>query len=108
MAANQKLVDTVKAVARRHGATPAQVALAWVLTEAQDAVAIPGSKRRAYLDDNLEALNVRLNAEDMTDLNRLASMAVGERYPPAMEGGGAVAAETGNRYWTRGTRRLQR
>jgi aryl-alcohol dehydrogenase-like predicted oxidoreductase len=89
MAANQKIVDTVKTVARRHGATPAQVALAWALAEAPDAVPIPGTKRRAYLDDNLGALNVRLNGEDMTDLNRLASMAVGERYPPAM----AKAAE---------------
>ena len=90
MAANQKLVDTVKTVARRHGAaTPAQVALAWVLTEAPDAVPIPGTKRRAHLDDNLGALNIRLTAEDMAELNQLASMAVGDRYPPAM----AKAAE---------------
>jgi aryl-alcohol dehydrogenase-like predicted oxidoreductase len=84
LAANQKLVDTVKAVAGRHGATPAQVALAWVLTSAPDAVPIPGTKRRAYLDDNLGALNVHLRAEDMAELNRLASMAVGDRYPPAI------------------------
>jgi aryl-alcohol dehydrogenase-like predicted oxidoreductase len=84
MAANQKLVDTVKAVAATHAATPAQVALAWVLTQAPDAVPIPGTKRRAYLDDNLGALNVRLTAEDMAKLGQLASMAVGERYPPAM------------------------
>jgi len=88
MAANQKLVDTVKAVAKRHGAahraTPAQVALAWVLAHAPDAVPIPGTKRRAHLDDNLGALNVRLTVEDMEELNRLASMAVGDRYPPAM------------------------
>jgi aryl-alcohol dehydrogenase-like predicted oxidoreductase len=84
MAANQKLVDTVKAVASAHAATPAQVALAWVLTQAPDAVPIPGTKRRTYLDDNLGALNVRLTAEDMAELGRLASMAVGERYPPAM------------------------
>jgi aryl-alcohol dehydrogenase-like predicted oxidoreductase len=84
MAANQKLVDTVKAVAGRHGGTPAQVALAWILTEAPDAVPIPGTKRRAYLDDNLGAVNLRLTGEDMADLNRLASMAVGDRYPPDM------------------------
>jgi aryl-alcohol dehydrogenase-like predicted oxidoreductase len=84
MAANRKLVDTVKAVAGRHGATPAQVALAWVLTKAPDAVPIPGTKRRAYLDDNLGALNVHLTTEDMTELNRLVSMAVGDRYPPAI------------------------
>jgi aryl-alcohol dehydrogenase-like predicted oxidoreductase len=85
MAANQKLVETVKSVARRHGAaTAAQVALAWVLTEAPDAVPIPGTRRRRHLDDNLGALNIRLTADDMAELNQLASMAVGDRYPPAM------------------------
>ena len=83
MAANRKIVDAVKAVAGRHGATPAQVAIAWVL-KTQDAVPIPGTKRRTYLDENLAALNVHLTAEDMAELNPLASMASGERYPPAM------------------------
>jgi aryl-alcohol dehydrogenase-like predicted oxidoreductase len=89
MALNQKLVDTVKAVAGRRAATPAQVALAWVLAVAPDAVPIPGTKRRKYLDDNLGAINVRLTAEDMAELNQLASMAVGDRYSAAM----AQAAE---------------
>jgi aryl-alcohol dehydrogenase-like predicted oxidoreductase len=84
MAANQKLVDTVKTVAARHGASPAQVALAWVLAVSPDAVPIPGTKRRAYLDDNLGAVNVHLAAQDMAELNQLASMAVGDRYSPAM------------------------
>ena len=84
MAANQKLVDTVKIVATRHGASPAQVALAWVLAVEPDAVPIPGTKRRAYLDDNLGAVNVHLAAQDMAELNQLASMAVGDRYSPAM------------------------
>jgi aryl-alcohol dehydrogenase-like predicted oxidoreductase len=84
MAANRKLVDIVRNVATRRGATPAQVALAWVLTEAPDAVPIPGTKRRTYLDDNLGAANLRLTAEDMAELSGLASMAVGDRYPPAM------------------------
>jgi aryl-alcohol dehydrogenase-like predicted oxidoreductase len=89
LAANQKLVDIVKAVAGRHGATPAQVALAWILAEAPDAVPIPGTKRRTFLDDNLGALDVRLTAQDMAELSPLASMAVGDRYPPAV----AKAAE---------------
>jgi aryl-alcohol dehydrogenase-like predicted oxidoreductase len=84
MAANRKLVDIVRNVATRRGATPAQVALAWVLTEAPDAIPIPGTKRRTYLDDNLGAANLRLTAEDMAELSGLASMAVGDRYPPAM------------------------
>jgi aryl-alcohol dehydrogenase-like predicted oxidoreductase len=84
MAANQKLVDTVKAVAGRRGASPAQVALAWVLAVAPDAVPIPGTKRRTYLDDNLGAVNVHLTAEDMAELGQLASLAVGDRYSAAM------------------------
>jgi len=85
MAANQRLVDMVKAVAGRHdGATPARVALAWVLKIAPGAVPIPGTKRRTYLEDNLGAANLALTAEDMADLNQLASMTVGDRYPPAL------------------------
>lgn len=85
LSANQKLVDAVKAVAARHpDATPARVALAWVLAVAPDAVPIPGTKRRSYLDDNLGAATLRLTADDMAELNRLASIAVGDRYPPAM------------------------
>jgi len=84
MQANYKLVDTVRAVAESRGASPAQVALAWVLAMAPDAVPIPGTKRRKYLDDDLGAVNVRLTADDMAVLNQLASMAVGDRYPPAM------------------------
>ncbi len=87
--ANQKIVDTVRNVAARHGtargaATLAQVALAWVLAAAPDAVPIPGTKRRMYLEENLGALNVHLTAEDMADLNGLASIVSGDRYLPAM------------------------
>jgi aryl-alcohol dehydrogenase-like predicted oxidoreductase len=84
MAANQKLVDIVKAVAARHGATPAQVALAWVLAAAPDAVPIPGTRRRSYLDENLGAASLPLTADDMAELNRLASMVAGDRYPPSL------------------------
>ncbi len=84
MAANQRLVEMVKQVARRHSATPAQIALAWVLAAAPDSVPIPGTKRRTYLDEDLGALNVRLTAQDMAELDRLESLAVGGRYPPSM------------------------
>ena len=89
MAANQSLVDAVRAVAGRHrtahGATTlAQVALAWILAAAPDAVPIPGTKRMAYLDENLGALSVHLTTEDMADLNHLASKVSGNRYLPAM------------------------
>jgi aryl-alcohol dehydrogenase-like predicted oxidoreductase len=52
-------------------------------------VPIPGTKRRKYLDDNLGAADLKLTADDMTELNRLASMTVGDRYPAAL----AKAAE---------------
>jgi aryl-alcohol dehydrogenase-like predicted oxidoreductase len=86
LARNRKLVEIVRGVAARHGATPAQVALAWILAQAPDAVPIPGTKRRTYLDENLGAATVRLTAQDMADLDVLAGMAEGERYPPSMAG----------------------
>ena len=82
MAANQSLVDIVKAVAARRNATPAQVALAWVLAAAPDAVPIPGTRRTSYLDENLGAASLCLTAEDMADLNRLAMEDSG-RPPPS-------------------------
>ena len=84
MAKNAQLVGIVKDIAKRHSATPAQIALAWILAIAPDAVPIPGTKRIRYLDDNLGALDVRLSAGEMTELNQLASMTAGDRYPPAM------------------------
>jgi aryl-alcohol dehydrogenase-like predicted oxidoreductase len=84
MAANRKLVELVQTVGGRHQASPAQIALAWILAKAPDAVAIPGTKRRTYLDENLGALDVRLTAEDMQKLDGVASMAVGDRYPESM------------------------
>lgn len=84
LAANQRLVDVVKAVASRHESTPAQVALSWILIKAHDAVPIPGTKRRVYLEENLGALDVRLTQDDMAELDRIASMTSGDRYSAAM------------------------
>jgi aryl-alcohol dehydrogenase-like predicted oxidoreductase len=89
MAANRRLVDLVTAVANRHQASPAQVALAWILQAAPDAAPIPGTRRRQYLEDNLGAVEVQLSEADMAELNALASMAIGDRYPPSL----AAAAE---------------
>jgi aryl-alcohol dehydrogenase-like predicted oxidoreductase len=86
LAANEKIVDVVKRVALRHSVshvvTPAQIALAWVLAQGKDVVPIPGTKRRAYLDENLGASDVVLTAEDMAELGALAAMVSGERYAP--------------------------
>jgi aryl-alcohol dehydrogenase-like predicted oxidoreductase len=78
--ANLKLVEQVEAVAGRHGATPGQVALAWVLSRGEDVVAIPGTKRVERVEENLGALEVRLTDEDLAELDGLAEEVAGTRY----------------------------
>jgi aryl-alcohol dehydrogenase-like predicted oxidoreductase len=77
---NLKLVDEVRAVADAHGATPAQVALAWVLSRGDDVVPIPGTKRVHRLEENLGALGVTLSQDDVARLDRLSELTVGDRY----------------------------
>ncbi len=82
--ANEALVAIVERVAQRRGATPAQVAIAWVLTRGSDVVPIPGTKRVRYLEENVGAIDVTLTPEDLAELDTLADKAVGERYAPEM------------------------
>jgi aryl-alcohol dehydrogenase-like predicted oxidoreductase len=84
--ANMKLVSVVQQVAGKHGATPAQVALAWLLAQGPDIVPIPGCKRRATLEDSLGALGVNLTVGDVAALNAAAPVGktAGERYRPQM------------------------
>ncbi|MGA8574621.1 MAG: aldo/keto reductase [Candidatus Cybelea sp.] len=82
--ANERIVEVVRAVAHECGATPAQVALAWVLSRGDDVVPIPGTKRVRYLEENVRALGVRLTDEQVARLEGLASMTAGERYTPEM------------------------
>lgn len=84
MQANQQLVDVVKRIAQRHKATPAQIALAWVLAQGKDVVPIPGTKSVRHLEDNVGALAVRLGPDDMRELDALKSKVAGDRYDPAM------------------------
>src|SRR3954447_14804356 len=79
MDANLALVERVKAVAERHGATPAQVALAWLLAQDEHVIPIPGTKRRSRLEENAAAAGLRLTPEDLADLDTLPA-AVGSRY----------------------------
>ena len=62
---NLDLVQRVTELAREHNCTPAQLALAWVLHQGSDIVPIPGTKRRRYLEENLEACEIVLSAEDL-------------------------------------------
>jgi len=79
LAANLRLVEQVKRVAAARRATPAQVALAWLLTRDEDVVPIPGTKRRTYLEDNAGATEVHLSPEDLRTLEALGA-ASGPRY----------------------------
>jgi aryl-alcohol dehydrogenase-like predicted oxidoreductase len=83
-AANAAIVETVRAVGARHGATPAQAALAWVLAQGRDIVPIPGTRRRSYLEQNLDAADLVLTAADLAELGGLAAKVSGERYRPEL------------------------
>jgi aryl-alcohol dehydrogenase-like predicted oxidoreductase len=79
---NLDLVKKIEQLAAAKGCTPSQLALAWVLSQGQDTVPIPGTKRVAYLDDNLGAVNVSLTAAEMAQIDAIlpAGAASGERY----------------------------
>jgi aryl-alcohol dehydrogenase-like predicted oxidoreductase len=79
MTANQRIVDAVSAVAARHGATNAQVALAWTLAQGEHVVPIPGTKKLPYLEQNCAAADLELTPEDLAELDALPET-VGARY----------------------------
>lgn len=76
---NLKLVDVVKAVAERHVASPAQVALAWLLAQGDDIVPIPGTKRRVTLENSAAAVELSLTSEDLGELDAARAVS-GPRY----------------------------
>ena len=83
-AANLDIVRRIEEVSERRGVTAAQLALAWVLAQGDDIVPIPGTKRRDYLEQNAEAVDVTLSAEDLDEILDVApkGVAAGDRYPP--------------------------
>jgi aryl-alcohol dehydrogenase-like predicted oxidoreductase len=83
---NLDLVARVEEIAAEKRCRPSQLALAWVLAQGEDIVPIPGTKRVAYLEENVGALDVRLTRDDLA---RIAAVmppgaAAGLRYPEAM------------------------
>jgi aryl-alcohol dehydrogenase-like predicted oxidoreductase len=85
---NRQLVSKVEAIAARKGCTPAQLAIAWVLSRGKDVVPIPGTKHPKYLEENVGALNVTLATADIAELESVFSPATvsGQRYSaPGME-----------------------
>jgi aryl-alcohol dehydrogenase-like predicted oxidoreductase len=81
--ANLRLAAKVREIAAQKGVTPAQLAIAWVLARGDDLVPIPGTKRRAYLEQNAGAVDVELTAEDLARIDAELPEVAGERYNDA-------------------------
>jgi pyridoxine 4-dehydrogenase len=84
--ANQRLIDRLSALAATKGATPAQIAIAWLLAQKSWIVPIPGTTKLHRLEENLGAADIALTAADLDDIETaLSGIAVtGERYPAAL------------------------
>jgi len=80
---NVGIVERIEAIAREKKCTPAQLALAWLLAQGDDVVAIPGTKRKQRVDENLAALDIRLSKEELQRISDAAPVgaAGGTRYP---------------------------
>jgi aryl-alcohol dehydrogenase-like predicted oxidoreductase len=81
--ANLELAAKVKEIAAAKGATPAQLAIAWVLAQGDDLVPIPGTKRRTYLEQNASAIDVELTPDDLARIDAELPQPAGERYDEA-------------------------
>jgi aryl-alcohol dehydrogenase-like predicted oxidoreductase len=83
---NLELLDTVTFLAKAKGASSGQLALAWVLSHGPEVVPIPGTSRRAHLEENLKALQLKLTAEDLAALEKAMppEAVAGFRYPETM------------------------
>ena len=80
---NLRLVDLIEQLAAEKNITPAQLALAWVLHQGNDIVPIAGTKRVAYLEENLAAADVHLSPDELAPINDTIPEPAGERYDPA-------------------------
>jgi aryl-alcohol dehydrogenase-like predicted oxidoreductase len=86
-AANHAVVDLLGRIAAAKNATPAQVALAWLLAQRPWIAPIPGTRRLERLEENLGAVDLQLSADDLSDINTAAAEITvqGDRYPEAMQ-----------------------
>jgi aryl-alcohol dehydrogenase-like predicted oxidoreductase len=80
---NVQIVTKLEAIAKEKNCSPAQLVLAWLLAQGQDVVAIPGTKRKERVDQNLKALELKLTKEDVKRISDTAPVgaAAGTRYP---------------------------
>ena len=69
MEANQPIVELVKQIAQRKGATPGQIALAWLLAKSSTIVPIPGSRKIARVTENIQAADVTLTADEVAEID---------------------------------------
>jgi len=85
--ANQAMVELVRTIAERRGATPAQIALAWLLAQKPWIVPIPGTTKLHRLEENLGAVEIELGEAELIELNKAASRIPiqGDRYPEVLE-----------------------
>jgi aryl-alcohol dehydrogenase-like predicted oxidoreductase len=84
---NMRAASSVRKLASEKGATPAQIALAWLLHKGSDIVPIPGTKRRSYLEENAGAAGVRLSPAEMQSLDASLTpgTVAGPRYNERMQ-----------------------
>jgi len=85
--ANQALIARLQAIAQTKQATPAQIAIAWLLAQKRWIVPIPGTTKRPRFEENIGAASIELTADDLREIDRAASEVTiqGARYPEAME-----------------------
>jgi aryl-alcohol dehydrogenase-like predicted oxidoreductase len=85
--ANQTLIELLRSIAERKRATPAQIALAWLLAQRPSIVPIPGTTKLHRLEENIGAVSVELTADDLREIDAAAAQITvqGERYPEEME-----------------------
>jgi aryl-alcohol dehydrogenase-like predicted oxidoreductase len=85
--ANQALIDLLARIAKRKNATPAQIALAWLLAQKPWIVPIPGTTKLSRLEENIGAVSIQLTPEDLRDIDAAASkiQVEGARYPERLE-----------------------
>lgn len=83
----QNLISKFEDVAKKHGATPSQVGIAWLLAQGDDIFPIPGTQQQKYMEENTKASEVKLTAEEVSmlrDAAKTLDLADGGRYPDMM------------------------
>jgi aryl-alcohol dehydrogenase-like predicted oxidoreductase len=87
MKANQALVDLLGAIAAKKKATPAQIALAWLLAQKPWIVPIPGTTKLSRLDENIGSVAIKLTSDDLREIDNAASKITvqGDRYPEHLQ-----------------------